>query len=256
LLSGSAAVPAPTRITRHVCIAVPKPKDARRVDYNQCADREAWVQNVLGDGGMYVGRPKNDGGWYRSPTVKAGSMFANPFTLKEYSLEESLRLFRDVVVARAASDATTADVVALLPPTQRRLAEARHVGGGVDEKVGKSVAHLQLCIVGAAYRDRLRGLRGKRLGCFCDEASPCHAKVLADLAEDVGADCKINARPGEATEAKVGVGVGSSRSSIASGVSGDGASTQNKAKAKAGAPPAEPPPAKKRRFEVCEDPMW
>ena len=33
-----------------------------------------------------------------------------------------------------------------------------------------------------AFRAAVRGLHGKRLGCFCDEADPCHAKVLAKLA--------------------------------------------------------------------------
>ena len=62
----------------HVCIRVPGPKDAERGLYERCEDREAWVLRRLGHDGTYVGRPKNDGGWYRSPTVKAGSMHANP----------------------------------------------------------------------------------------------------------------------------------------------------------------------------------
>ena len=52
-----------------------------RGHYEKCADREAWVSLTLSPDGVYCGRPKNDGGWYRSSTVKAGSMFANPFTL-------------------------------------------------------------------------------------------------------------------------------------------------------------------------------
>ena len=80
---------------RHVCVKVPPASDVeRRGEYERCVDREAWVRLVLGRDGVYCGRPKNDGGWYRSATVKAGSMFANPYSLKEYSLDESLAKFR------------------------------------------------------------------------------------------------------------------------------------------------------------------
>ena len=67
----------------HVCIRVPalSEKDARS-RYAQCETREAWVGSCLGHDGLYVGRPKNDGGWYLSPTVKRGSIHANPFALK------------------------------------------------------------------------------------------------------------------------------------------------------------------------------
>jgi len=171
----------------HVCVKVPpgKPKCAERREYEEkCGDdREAWVRLRLGVNGRYVGRPKNDGGWYKSPTVKAGSMFANPFTLKEYSLGDSLHLFKLYVLARADIHATTEGVIALLPPAQRSLAQRRFRGGQESEAVGRSVGHLRLCVVGAAFRDEVAKLQGLRLGCFCDEADPCHAKELAALAE-------------------------------------------------------------------------
>ena len=85
-----------------------------------------------------------------SPTVKAGSLFANPYLLKTYSLSESLRCFRELMAARAAPDATTEAVIALLPPDVRRLAESRHAGGEERLAVGKSVAHLKLTVVGLA----------------------------------------------------------------------------------------------------------
>ena len=48
---------------------------------------------------------------------------------------------------------------------------------------GRSVAHLRLNVVGPAFCAALRGLRGKTLGCWCDPEGPCHAKILAELAE-------------------------------------------------------------------------
>lgn len=117
-------------------------------------------------------------------------MFANPFPLKEYSLDESLWLFREMMEARASPHATTAQVIALLPPAQRRLAESRHAGGSERDSVGRSVAHLQLSVVGPAFRDRLRALSGLRLGCFCEESELCHAKVLAELCHISASEAK------------------------------------------------------------------
>ena len=173
--------------TRHVCVKVPAPKDAQRKAYQQCVDRESCGcgfgsvtvactlvdQRMMADGNM-------------SPTVKAGSMFANPFSLKDYSLDESLRRFRELTVARAKSDANTSKVIDMLPPNIRHLASSRHAGGAESEAVGKLVAHLKLSIVDLEYRSALRQLRGRALGCFCEKSSPCHAKpkVLAELAFD------------------------------------------------------------------------
>jgi len=142
----------------------------------------------MGPDGVYVARPKSDGGWHASPTVKAGSMFANPFRIGEgegkYSNEESMRRFREYTIARAAPSATTAAVIKLLPPATQTLARKRYVGGAVREGEGKSVAHLRLDIVGSVFWAELQKLRGKRLGCWCNVADPlCHAKILAELAE-------------------------------------------------------------------------
>lgn len=117
-------------------------------------------------------------------------MFANPYPLKEFTLEESLRLYKELMVARSKPDATTDAVIALLPPAQRRLAYSRHEGGVEREAVGRSVAHMKLGVVGEAFGEAVRALGGRRLGCFCDEASPCHAKVLAELAESWSTDGK------------------------------------------------------------------
>mmetsp|Transcript_114926 Transcript_114926/g.245365 ORF Transcript_114926/g.245365 Transcript_114926/m.245365 type:complete len:187 (-) Transcript_114926:43-603(-) len=176
----------------HVCVKVPKPGEPQRVLYNQCETREDWVKCVLGDEGVYAGRPKNDGGWYQSPTVKAGSMFANPFSLKEYSLDESLMLFRGLVAARIAEGATTDAIIDLLPPAQRTLARRRFSGGSEKASVGRSVAHLELSVVGEPFRCALRALRGRRIGCFCEPSDPCHAKVLAEMAEELGAEPVAN----------------------------------------------------------------
>ncbi len=169
--------------TLHVCVKVPAPKDALRSAYTRLGDRELWVAHCLGEDGIYVGRPKNDGGWYLSPTVKAGSMFANPYTLKEYSLQESLRLFRAYVIHRCNRASTVDEVIALLPASQRVLAMRRFAKGVEHAEVGKSLAHLKLGVVGASFRAQLKDLRGKRLGCFCAEGDPCHAKVLGEVAD-------------------------------------------------------------------------
>ena len=87
------------------------------------------------------------------------------------------------VLARSGSK--TADLIALLPPKMKALAELRFPNSqsGVEkEAVGRSLAHLRLELVGDEYRNELRALRGRRLGCFCDEGSPCHAKLLANAA--------------------------------------------------------------------------
>ena len=176
-----------------VCIKVPPPRTERRAAYEACEDREEWLRYRLGADGLYVARLKNDGGWYKSPTVKAGSMFANPYVVGEgkdkYTVSESLDHFRRYIEARAAPDATTGRVIALLPPKTRRLAERRHMAldlstrGIVKQHEGRSVAHLDLCTVGPAFRDAVKELRWKRLGCFCAETDPCHAKALLEFAE-------------------------------------------------------------------------
>ena len=93
---------------------------------------------------------------------------------------------RKPIEARAAPDATTDRVIALLPPQTRRLAERRHADGGLKESEGRSVAHLRLEVVGPAFRDAVKELRFKRLGCFCAETDPCHAKVLLEFAASRG----------------------------------------------------------------------
>ena len=83
---------------------------ARRPAYEAREDREDWLRYRLGADGVYVARPKCDGGGYKSPTVKAGSMFANPFVVGDgkdkYTVSESLDHFRRYVEARAAPDAS------------------------------------------------------------------------------------------------------------------------------------------------------
>mmetsp|Transcript_158200 Transcript_158200/g.507464 ORF Transcript_158200/g.507464 Transcript_158200/m.507464 type:complete len:265 (-) Transcript_158200:231-1025(-) len=174
---------------RHVCIRVPKPGDRRRVEYERCQSREAWVMHCLGEEGVYVGRPKNDGGWHGSPTVKAGSLFANPFSVKDYSLEESLVRFTAYLQARLHCSATTESIIALLPPKLSKLAQSRFAKGTERDAVGRSVAHLQLGVVGDVFRAKMTALAGKHLGCFCDEDELCHAKLLAEAAKGEHQHC-------------------------------------------------------------------
>mmetsp|Transcript_109793 Transcript_109793/g.309582 ORF Transcript_109793/g.309582 Transcript_109793/m.309582 type:complete len:220 (-) Transcript_109793:34-693(-) len=168
-------------MARHVCIRVPKRGEERRADYERCPSREAWLQHCLGKDGVYVGRPKNDGGWHQAGAVKAGSMFANPFRSDDYSLEECLGRYRAFLDARLAADCCASAVTELLPPRQRDIARRRFVDCVEKHAIGKSVAHLRLGVGAEEFRNMLLDLAGRRLGCFCDEASPCHAKVLVDV---------------------------------------------------------------------------
>lgn len=60
------------------------------------------------------------------------SKWCNPFNLKDYTVDESLRLYREHVLA-------------------------------------------------SNLKNELGELRGKTLGCFCDQSGKCHVKLLADL---------------------------------------------------------------------------
>mmetsp|Transcript_35574 Transcript_35574/g.81534 ORF Transcript_35574/g.81534 Transcript_35574/m.81534 type:complete len:212 (-) Transcript_35574:50-685(-) len=170
------------------CIAVPKPRTEARASYEALPAeppelrRQSWLHLCLGDDGVYVGRPKCDGGWHMVPQVKKGSLFANPFTLKEYPLGESLRRFRAYLMARMDP---AADVGTLIekhfPAKQKHLLKQRFIDCRLD-KAG-SVAHFDLCKIGLDFREELRKLRGRRLGCWCYpyDSSHCHAGVLADV---------------------------------------------------------------------------
>lgn len=173
--------------TRHVCIRVPKPGEKeRRAEYLKCGDdRGAWVRNCLGADGEYVGRPKLDGGWFKADVVKRGSMFANPYPVPKFTTEESLERYRAYMDKRLSPECTTGALIDLLPDQQKDLARRRFWAGEERPDVGKSVAHLRLGVVGDGFRKSLLNLRGKRLGCFCGEADPCHAKVLAGLVQSL-----------------------------------------------------------------------
>eukprot|EP00929_Paragymnodinium_shiwhaense_P016112 TRINITY_DN124301_c0_g1_i1.p1 TRINITY_DN124301_c0_g1~~TRINITY_DN124301_c0_g1_i1.p1 ORF type:complete len:254 (+),score=20.81 TRINITY_DN124301_c0_g1_i1:112-762(+) len=184
--AADAAVEGAIGPARHVCIRVPKPseKERRRQYLSHGDDRGAWVRHCLGDDGHYVGRPKLDGGWHKADVVKRGSMFANPYPCPKFSLAESLQRFQAYMDSRLSTDCTTESLIALLPEPQGDLARRRFRDGGPERPdVGKSVAHLQLAVVGEPFRQSLLRLRGKRLGCFCDESEECHAKILSRLIE-------------------------------------------------------------------------
>ena len=170
---------------RQVCIRVPAKGALGRNEYERLTSRSEWVHRCLGDDGVYVGRPKCDGGWYEAPAVKAGSLFANPYPLKDFSLDESLTRFRAFLLARIRPNVTPPEIIQLLPAKVQKLASQRFKGGHERDAVGRSVAHLRLGVVGEDFRAELLALRGKRLGCFCDEADTCHATVLADVIEEL-----------------------------------------------------------------------
>mmetsp|Transcript_67422 Transcript_67422/g.125921 ORF Transcript_67422/g.125921 Transcript_67422/m.125921 type:complete len:210 (+) Transcript_67422:44-673(+) len=171
-----------------ICIAVPKPRTAARASYEALPAqppelrRQSWLHHCLGDGGVYVGRPKCDGGWYMVPEVKKGSLFANPFPLKEYPLGESLRRFRAYLMARIDPAVDVATLIEThFPARQKHLLTQRFIDCRADKAA--SVAHFDLRVMGTAFRAELAKLRGCRLGCWCDpcDSSHCHAGVLADV---------------------------------------------------------------------------
>lgn len=107
----------------HVSVKV---KNLRKLGY---ANLREWLQD---DNNVYVGRGGRlfiDGKVFYYP----GSIWANPYRLSEYSLEESLRKY-------------------------------------------KAYLHRSPLL------GRISELQGKNLGCFCEQDSECHAKVLAELA--------------------------------------------------------------------------
>ena len=166
-----------------VCIKVPKKTDKRRKDYDllpsdPCARRNEWFESVVGDCGLYCGRPKCDGGWYHVPAVKAGSLFANPFSLKDYSLADSAANYTDYLQQRSSETATVESLIKLFPPKLQPRLHTRFVDG--NQMKAKSVAHYELDICGDAFRERLIGLRGRKLACWCDQGSTfCHATILS-----------------------------------------------------------------------------
>ena len=175
----------------HVCVKIPAPKGHERPNYEACGSLEEWVRKKLGPHGLYVGRPKRDNGWNQSPTIAAGSMFANPFQEHphDYSFDDILRLYREYIELRMNPNTTIPQVIEVLPPKERRLAEGRWAKSGADgmQKVG-AVAHLKLDVVGTEFREQLRRLHGRPLGSFSDERIRNHANILIELAQRLEGD--------------------------------------------------------------------
>jgi hypothetical protein len=157
--------------TQHVCIKIcEKKKDPEDRKLYESWDvenrRQLWLDYKLGLDGLYVGRPSNNGGWYKALEVKKGSIFANPYSTKEYSLEDSLCLYKEYLNVRLSEDCNLEKIINIVPK-------------------GKSMKYLELHIFGEEFRERLIKLKGKRLGCFCYENNPCHAKILALKVEEL-----------------------------------------------------------------------
>jgi hypothetical protein len=75
------------------------------------------------------------------------SKFGNPFRLTQYSLEESLRLFRELI---EKNDSGTSFV-----PLNQRHFNSKHIQ---------------------------EALRGKNLACWCKEGNKCHCDILLEVA--------------------------------------------------------------------------
>lgn len=176
----------PMKRTVQVCILVPKPRSANRKIYESlpiepAQRRRDWYRICVGSNGVYVGRPKCDGGWYHVPEVKHGSRFANPFALKDYSVTESLELFAEYLRARMDPNATVEKLIPLFPEKLRPLLKKRFVMGKQNE--AKSVSHYDLVCCGDPFRKSMMDLRGRRLACWCENQNLCHAGVLADVVD-------------------------------------------------------------------------
>jgi hypothetical protein len=162
------------------CIKVPEPgRSPARILYESFdADvrRQRWAEHLLGPDGMYVGRPKHDGGWYQVPCVKQGSFQANPFPVKEFGLEECLLKYEAYLHKRMTPGVELAALISLLPEKDRRAAVYCFVE--CSKTKGKSVKHLELLVRGAEFVERLVQIKGQPLACFCDPSSACHVDVL------------------------------------------------------------------------------
>ena len=162
-----------------VCIKVPAPRTPGRRIYDAFPDdpaakRQKWLQHCLGVTGRYTGRPKCDGGWYLVPEVKAGSMFANPYPLKQYSLPDSLSLYERYLNARLeASEAR--QLFPLFPSSVQHLLDTCYAKQKPSK--ARSVAHYRLDIVGRAFSEAILDLSGCNLGCWCEDTRHCHAQV-------------------------------------------------------------------------------
>jgi Domain of unknown function (DUF4326) len=175
---------------QRACMKVPSSASLEREMYESFPETErrcSWARYVLGENGVYVGRPKNDGGWYQVETVKRGSMFANPFQVQTYGLERALELYELYSRARLESSCELKDIIELLPEKEQNAATQFYITK-VGNGKGKSTKHYELEVMGEAYKNRLLELKGRRLGCFCDLSHMCHADVLLKLIEELELD--------------------------------------------------------------------
>lgn len=171
-----------------VCLNIPDKTDKQwRQFYEGLGDspqeqRLGWFNELMKEDGVYCGRPKALGGWYVCPQVKAGSLYANPWSLKHHSLEDSLSCYENYMRARLDGKSIT-EIIEMLPEDMRHLLKAQFVEKNL--KKGKSVAHYELNISGEELKGRMKELKGKRLGCWCISSKLCHISILMKLMEEL-----------------------------------------------------------------------
>lgn len=110
---------------------------------------------------VYVGRPYHQG--YRVPTLKQGSILANPFSLKECGTPEMVMHNFMVYIKARLTSASKEELVTKLLEEDIKLPDR---------------PHLQLSVVGQEFRDILDAHRDKNLACVCKLSDPCHVDVL------------------------------------------------------------------------------
>jgi hypothetical protein len=113
----------------------------------------------------YVGRPYHQG--YRVPSLKKGSILANPFFLKSYdgSVDTLLATFVTYVETRLVSTSKE-DLLSRLREKDIVLSDR---------------PHLQLDIVGAEFRQILEEHQSKNLVCICKLSDKCHVDSLMEM---------------------------------------------------------------------------
>jgi hypothetical protein len=116
---------------------------------------------------VYVGRPYHQG--YRVPSLKIGSVLANPFSVKENgggSMDTILKKYRLYIQSRLVSKSKEELVNTLLTLHGITLSDR---------------PHLQLNVVGKEFQTILDQHSDKNLACVCKLSEPCHVDILLEL---------------------------------------------------------------------------
>lgn len=134
---------------------------------------------------VYAGRPA-----YRFfshiPEMARGSYLANPYPVgTTYTLEQSLAWFEIYLKARirATSLVELRDMVQEWPTDLAAYIDVR-IGRQTTRRIPVKYDYLELDIVHDVFIERLRGLCGSNLGCFCSPLDRCHVDIILHVIDD------------------------------------------------------------------------